>query len=511
MEEMDDKRFDQEIRQILERFQAPYQPEHWNMFEEKLDMASPDPDNVFDSTISDKLGSLGTSIPSNWYRMSSMLDQHAELTDEEFDERIAEKLAKVRPPYHPEYWERMEALQVNRRNRVIQFALLRTAEVMMLFLLWFNWPLGKSVVPAPDLEPHFATESIIRETADEVMTSNAISEPTAINKSNGISEASAVSKAGSGKNTANPALVAGSTIRPVYEVAISEQDAVANDISSTLFSREKIPAVQLIGMLATTGILTEESAVVEIENVSLGALPPLGSPSSLILPEDIPFYDHEKDEKKLSISPYLAADFNAINSYLSIEQLDDNRLRHLTLTPGAGVGIGFHNGPWSVHTGAGYSYKFYDPNITEQFGSINGYSELNFNKVALHVLQLPIRLQYKFREGMKTAFYVTGGASLHYIVRQEFEKPKRPISSIESIPSPVKPILEEGQYKSGNFLGRFSEASYLTADLGFGMEYKLNNDLVVYVQPTYMRMFGQGVGPNFDVIHSLSMQVGLRL
>jgi hypothetical protein len=35
--------------------------------------------------------------------------------------------------------------------------------------------------------------------------------------------------------------------------------------------------------------------------------------------------------------------------------------------------------------------------------------------------------------------------------------------------------------------------------------------VILYIQPTYMRMFGAGVGPNFDVIHTLSLQLGLRI
>jgi hypothetical protein len=506
MEEMEDKRFDQEIRSWFEHFKVDYQPQHWDVMQEKLDAFSYQADSAFDDAINDKLGNFqATQIHSDWSRMESLLDKSRSLTDEEFDRQIAHQLDNVRPPYNPQYWHRIEEMRLNRTNRLIQFSLLRTAEIMMLFLLWFNWPAGSIESPAIRSDIEYAVESLHD---NEIVMSGGVAAPDATNQSRAI--LGSVASSGLGQvdredilNTRGLQMESGSSDSREEFVAEDAQEVSRHD---DLF----IPPVASLERLPIFGLGEKSKESIETRRMQ-DALPELQANTSLVLPLNIPEYDHSESEKKVSFSPYVAADFNAINSYLGIEKLEDNRLRHLTLTPGVGLGVGFHNGPWSVHTGAGYSYKFYDPNITEQFGSIEGYSELNFNKVALHVLQLPIRLQYKVREGMKSAFYVTGGASLHYIVRQEFEKPKRPISSVESIPSPVRPIFEEGQYKSGNFLGRFSESSYITADLGIGMEYKLNNDLVMYVQPTYMRMFGQGVGPNYDVIHSVSLQIGLRL
>lgn len=531
MERMSNDVFDRRMKELLGGLEAPYTPEHWIAMSDRLDQLGAENDLEFDEQIGARLENLGPAAPpAHWAMMSQTLDHFDKISDEEFDQAIADRLNRVSPPYHPEYWEKMLARQVEYRRRIARFILLRTAEILLLILLWMNWPFSSQKdqvdnVPVPAVtmmeNNRQASTQNSQSNAANFGNSNAASKQVAA----GMTSSNQVQAKQSARTVIDRTPIAGNipsdNIAPLSfvtkNVEFSQLDFDMDMESGTHGEAEVIIA----GYQAE---VAEQDLLRDLDRVPAGSLLEIDSRTTPVVysegsgemeeslaATEIPKIKKAFDKSRISISPFISADFNAINSFPNIQQLDETRLNHLTLTPGAGLGIGFHNGPWSVNTGLAYAYRFYDPNITEQFGSIQGYQELNFNKVELHMLQLPIRLNYNVVEGMKYSFYISGGASLHYILSQQFEKPRRPISSLEKIDPTFQAVLDDEQYRSGNFIGRFNEVTYVTADFGVGIERKLNEDISVYIQPTYMRMFGAGVGPNFDVIHTLSLQLGLRM
>lgn len=525
---MSNDELDLRLKELLGGLEAPYSREHWEAMSSRLDQWEQENDPDFDEKIGTGLEQLAPSVPAaHWAMMSQALDQYEKISDEEFDRTVADRLKDIHAPYHPEYWEKMLARQAAYRRRMTRFILLRAAEVLLLILLWMNWPFSfkkdhSDKVQTPAIAQMASGQEDLASVEPDGISGNTDDKPdrpveqvyTGLVINDGI-PASEASLSGDVSSPGSPNAVSSSGQLKPNSNSLSQNPAYtateeSGTVSENIRDQQSIVSVEDIPTADHAEGIMAQMEVARIPALSIQALMAEDMDDGLA-ESGLLNIKKASNRSRISISPFISADFNAINSFPNIQQLDESRLKHLTLTPGAGLGIGFHNGPWSVNTGLAYAYRFYDPNITEQFGTIQGYQELNFNKVSLHMLQLPIRLNYTVIEGMKYSFYISGGASLHYILSQQFEKPKRPISSLEKIDPTFQAVLDDDQYRSGSFIGRFNEVTYITADLGFGIERKLNEDLSVYIQPTYMRMFGAGVGPNFDVIHTLSLQLGLRM
>lgn len=569
---MNNEQFDRILKQKLERIRGEYEPGSWDALDSKLDAELQPEDTVFDEAVGDKLSSVNPVYnQAHWELMENALDSDMPVADEKFDEYLASRLAAVEGSGPGNSWSGLERKRSERQAKIAGIVGMRIVEVLCLLLLICYWPVSNPSIPneaetsREESQLQFAGLDKLRyeDISDREFAESVSSQNRSLPLSSDITddESQAVLQraeytAGSATkprllptddqrptaNTVTPGYVENSTsvdndmlsdrkaslarvdqvaTIPTHRVpeAASVKESTSNayelelgeKFSSAIVSKE-ISSANALEMaedhLSTTGSVM----VVKSLHTSYQELKSLEHSTQAAIDDwvhAVPVTRKSLDRRKLSFNPYISADFNAIHSYPRINQLDETSLRHLTLTPGAGLGLGFHNGPWSVHTGLAYAYRFYDPNIQEKFGSINGYQVLNFNKVALHMIQLPISLHFKIHEGMKFNYYLTGGASLHVILRQDYDKPKEGVSEIHSLTTITEPVLD--QYRSGNFLGRFHEVSYVTADLGFGVERKLNEDLFLYVQPIYQHMFGAGVGPNFDIIHTFSLQVGLRM
>lgn len=568
---MSDQRIDRELKEMLEGLSAEFNPDHWQAMSNRLDELEANIDEDFDYSASDALQEISPQYnPSHWAMFESSLEKDNGVEAQAFDAKVAKELTQMHIPYNPAHWRRLEILRAERLKRKVQITALRLAECAMLLLLWWGAPMlfdGKPSIPTasqptyaqthPDgpNEPNFSTDSKLVDPQTDVSSMKMVHENEAEKMESGVilaqvNEAQVnealvneirVNEVGETKGlkrTASAAPQNGTTPRstslptthtteladkpsvPTHSPPIATMPPLmhypislsANNISVSLRENHQ-PAIA-----STHTIQSHDLAVVD----ALESLPSLLSDllasdaqSITFTANELPKLENVLEKKYVSISPYISSDFNAISSHPGIQVLDESELKFLTLTPGIGVDIGFHNEPWAVKTGLGYAYKFYDPNISEQYGSIHGYQELNFNKVAMHVLEIPVRLHFDVLKGLRHSLYVVAGSSLHYIVRQEYDKPRRSLeynlAGDEKAFSRIQPVLEDNRYESGNFLISFSEASYITADIGIGFERKLNNDLAIYVQPTYQRMFGPGVGPNYDVINTFSLQVGLRL
>ena len=73
--------------------------------------------------------------------------------------------------------------------------------------------------------------------------------------------------------------------------------------------------------------------------------------------------------------------------------------------------------------------------------------------------------------------------------------------------------LTQKEFDSG-FLegGGLASNSYLTSNIGLGVQRTLTNGISLYLQPSYnYHTMGATVGPNNDRIHSLSLQIGAKV
>jgi len=188
-----------------------------------------------------------------------------------------------------------------------------------------------------------------------------------------------------------------------------------------------------------------------------------------------------------------------------------------TLGYGGGLAIGMDFGRLEIGSGIGYTAVRYEPlPILVTRGSLDqGYTAEKFDFVELDVISLPIYVRYNaiMNKGWKA--YATAGASLQVAYETNFYgvfpeglglpdgliRPRRGESSFNN---------RYGWLEGGGFW----ENSYVTLNLGFGVERAVNQSLGIFLQPTYshnLGYFSEGMGPTHDRLHTMSVLTGVRL
>lgn len=188
-----------------------------------------------------------------------------------------------------------------------------------------------------------------------------------------------------------------------------------------------------------------------------------------------------------------------------------------TLGYGGGLALGLDFGRLEVGSGIGYTAVRYDPlPILVTRGSLDqGYTAEKFDFVELDVISLPIYVRYNATMDKGWKAYATAGASLQVAYETNFYgvfpeglglpegliRPRRGESSFNN---------RYGWLEGGGFW----ENSYVTLNLGIGVERVINQSLGVFVQPTYshnLGYFSEGMGPTHDRLHTMSVLTGVRL
>jgi len=188
-----------------------------------------------------------------------------------------------------------------------------------------------------------------------------------------------------------------------------------------------------------------------------------------------------------------------------------------TLGYGGGLAIGMDFGRLEVGSGIGYTAVRYDPlPILVTRGSLDqGYTAEKFDFVELDVVSLPIYVRYNAIMDKGWKAYAITGASLQVAYETNFYG-----VFPEGLGLPdglVRPRRGESSFNNRyGWLegGGFWENSYVTLNLGIGVERVVNQSFSVFLQPTYshnLGYFSEGMGPTHDRLHTMSVLTGVRL
>lgn len=173
-----------------------------------------------------------------------------------------------------------------------------------------------------------------------------------------------------------------------------------------------------------------------------------------------------------------------------------------------GFSLGFATGRWEFQTGAIYSAKHYRPvQLLYQYGnSRDGYVTEQLKDVQLNILHLPVNFRYNFLQDDRWRVYAVAGASLQVAIQANYYI-EREGNSRRSV---LNRYIDNGWFEGGTF----TENSYLTGNLGLGVERTLTTRWSFFAQPTYQHaisFFNQGLGPTRDRISTLSVFTGIRV
>ena len=184
---------------------------------------------------------------------------------------------------------------------------------------------------------------------------------------------------------------------------------------------------------------------------------------------------------------------------------------------GGGFALGFQLKRFLIETGISYNFVSYqqreEANIIGSFA--RGYLEEQWDDAELNMVQIPLNIQYSFLAKRKWRMYSLTGVSINMALQNNFnfQLEDQEQTSSRSISLNESEIASEASlYKGILEGGGFRENSYLTANLGFGVERKFTYRWSLFLQPIYRRHFLiDGIGPNEDRVHSSSVRFGAKV
>lgn len=527
---MQDKFFDRIIRDRLKDVGAGHQPSGWAYLKQRLDAESasgPEPsalDEVFDDVVRQKLvPATGALLVPDWDAMQERLDQVEtgvpEPGEQAIDEIVFGKLRDYRSPYKREHWWRM-ALRLDRefvnadsvwRSKLVELGLMS----LLLFTFWQHFPINTGTSPGqwemPSFMPDAATASDAPSATDRALEGFQVTDDAADPSGSLAAEDAQLEKqapgvlAESGADASGFAADSGPSSfdsrRKIHYTPFAALPSLEESLSLHARSNDPLRANLLQRQLALHAYLNESAPLL----VSYYPGPALSQ--NPFRKEDPGKIQPVRQKPVIHFGMYGSADYNRI--YSPSIRLLDTRLKafdRYELGYSGGITLGFDLGHWEIQSGAIYSSKQYQPLLAEFWeGEFeDGYAKVLLKDIQLNVVQIPVMFRYNLLHYDSWRFYMMAGASVHVAVSANY--------FYDNIGAGPEDVAEpnRGWFDGGSF----RENSYLTGNVGFGLERYVTPSWSLFAQPTYQHaldFFNHGMGPTGDRISTMSIYTGIRV
>lgn len=493
---MGKRNFDDIIRNKLTDLEVNYQPGHWELMSQRLDeteaVAPPVQDDLLDEVVYEKVhhytakGSPGKSWPLLEYRI----------------------------------WERAE---MERRIH-----LYKAAELTVLLFVLFVTMQGISL---QDIWEREFKRQPTRPAAEDARQPQALRQDAPASMPP-VASVGSVSPADT-RTEASRNDLPGTAAAGQAQAAVQQTVPPAGNTAQVLTAQPDLTRLDLApvdpGRVASLD--RPSPSLVEDEAVTRSAgsdLPDIVLPviaAGQILPDaliteaeqdmaDIEFVKPVRKKLYMNVAMFGGQDFNRVMTPPDYQRRTQGWNRY-TLGYGGGITTGFEYGRWEMGAGFVYSAKEYRPlPVVFIKGSLqNGYTAEALKTVQLNMLNFPLYAKYHFLKKDKWRSYITMGGSLqvafeanYFVSPPTFLPP--PIGQTD--PGESKFKRTEGWFEGGSF----KENSYVTANLGLGLERYFSERWGLFFQPTYHQSIGyfsNGLGPNRDRIHTMSLWTGVRV
>ena len=543
--------FDRIIREKLEQIQPEFQPSHWDQLEQKLgleDMLGPEADeNAIDQAFRNKLENIQPTLePGDWDLFEQKLDQSEAGTpaaeESVIDQSVYAKIHQLEVPYDPSTWKLL-ARRMDHEFRFVQSILnYKLAELGLMALVVFTLfrflpdtfqpeiqffpipgypetrqPIAGQEFDAPELTQ--VAEAPLENAAKNpiaeanIPAHNVVPPPPVI-----PATTEAITDEGSGEIRINP--FTGTPLSPRSPQIL----ASIPTLRKTLYSQTEAPS------------LSEymEAVSSHQEDDILAILDPLASSDINGLQTDDRQLDLSliSNRQKPNLRLGMLGSLNYDRVITPPTQYEGDSLISLdryALGYGGGISLGFEWGRWELETGMIYTIKQYQalPILFLDGGFREGYYGEGFKRIELHIINIPLHLRYNVYQRNRWRFYALGGASLQMAYQTNFFTANQEgFRSSNFNPQPAPPGGEPSGSPSGiedkpraNGLfegGSFHENSFISANIGVGIERYLSTRMSIFVQPTYQHSFyylngGRGFGPYADKINTMSIFGGVKV
>ncbi len=544
---MENKNFDDFIKQSLEHLDGgKYIPMNWSSMNEQLDT------DGLDDAMKGSLENLegAAFVPMDWNMMESKLD--AAMSDAEIDPQMDDiyldaiaydHLKDMQPAYNHEHWEMMSARldeEYAYRRKVFVTKLFEAAIVLLLVWTAFNYFPNKKSTTSP--------LPIASSGTDTNSNQNNTNDPTDLNEQSLLENEFVASfeKTIPSYNKDNQKKIAEDVVNeipviivesnsinenpfasiptpPISDNKISETPFLNNANSISLLDHKKQKANSL--PLEKTLALNEDEILKEKLIVQISPLPSLMN--SFLEMDEFTTNHFSLDQiirkKKLRthevfFSMYGSSDINFVDSdFYNNNTREWDVYQRYRSGYGGGFALGFQLKRFLIETGISYNAVSYQQREEARIiGSFaRGYVEETWDDAELSMVQVPLNIQYSFLIKSKWRMYSLTGVSINMALQNNFnfQLEDQENTASRSISVNESEIASEALlYKGILEGGGLRENSYLTVNLGFGVERKFTYRWSLFLQPVYRRHFLiDGIGPNEDRIHSSSFRFGAKV
>lgn len=557
---MGNSEWDNYLRDLLGEFKSEGDTPHWEEFAEQLDSRSTleeDADLLEDENLRETLSSYkpGGDV-LGWDRIEAALNAE----DKAFDENVRRKINHYEPVYDPHSWSLfLKQLSANKllRAKLIALKLAESVAILLLIITVVNISRqGKFPFPteiAQETQPYLSTDNSIHDkvyNAEESNTSKDFSIKSTIRMAKATSiVADKIGSTSSGKH--HSIIDVAAAVLPnqlpvnggvTYEVSngkvdvtemvpfdeTSEKIQVINESSTIVIAETPLPATTEVTDKAIDDNIPQDFAALLInETYITEAL--VWNPTSISAKTShtIPVAKLVSRKAKTYVEFGMMAqvDYNQL-------KMPEDRLNSFSRTfvfplqgitsPGYGGGFTLALGHprWALETGLVYSAKSFKPGRQLTIGDEFNNGSVEFEAMSLQLVSVPLQFRYRFEPKGRLKAYALAGFGMHVIVQSDIdimvkyhfgslaagENPNNNSAAAQTIHE-TRRISED--IKDG---APFSTKSFISANLGLGIEYVLRENKTLFLQTAYQYQIPDLKFSNHNGKHilSLSLQVGVR-
>lgn len=526
---MENKDWESYLQQIL----GDYKPEgdpHWENLDSRMGGESLVEQEATEFPDDESLrSSLSAYQPEGevqgWEHIASALDE----ADRQFDHEVAEKVNQYKAPYDPNAWPQFLNHFNSYKALRLKLIALKVFEASAVLLLLFTayqlnqhgeWPVfnGSDFDQASTYEvtrPELQASDLL------ISTSTENNHPSFIGLSSG-SETSdykiaahtpdlthqAVSHAPASATQHNAAvppiapLPLGLNAKNNFEAPISV--SAINSIT-TDYSPADADAIHL---------MTEPLSPVDVE---------LAYSTPLFIPD--PIYVKPVDHGHIEFGMLALVDHSTLKMPEDILYTNQKQfvfpLQGLpSVGYGAGMTLGVAHDRWAFESGVIYSSKTFKPGRTVTVGEGSDNSRVEFDAMQLQLISVPIQFRYKITPQRQFRLYAIAGLGMHIIAQSDIDVDVN--YNFNSLPEGENPnnhpalaqTIRESQRLSDKFRKKapFSTKSYVTANLGLGVEFSLADRKNIFLQSTYQYQIPNLRFSNHNGKHlvTTALQAGVR-
>lgn len=540
LDNLDLETVDEVAKSALDNFETPYNPTDWSIMGAMLDLEMPvEIPNEFDEMAKTALTAYTVPMaPFDWETMDMQLDEAG--FPNEIDAAAKAALHQYESGI-PSNWAAMESSLVEAEEVRRQLIITKSIEVFLfVFAIWtignflpFEQKSSDSVIQSIE---KVEQSNAIANAANEDNQSQATVENTASFNEASIIETNRTNTFGSNNNNFNNTAITNTDVAIIQNN--KQTNVVIKNQSTNDIFQENMKSSPLNVMSGENVIKNiKDNAIEEKATPNNTIKEPLVVVPTTSLDERLVTYKNKKGSKFRKPAKYidnktLILAFNEEEVLPKSSVSDKYKYRPLRIKTGGGVqssaffkrkdfenrkpakglatrlGIDYAISD-KVELSSGISYSKESYMYQEQL-AFSGYSALHMDhNVEIDIIQVPVRLNYKIAGNEKTRLYGVTGITGGVIMKVDNSSNTSLVNSISNLRS-ADEALSTNNSMGVLQNGKMSTSTFVTADIGLGLEYQVAHRFSLFIEPLFQRSI-KPIGRDKESYQNYGLSVGTRV